>query len=464
MIKNHKRKSLQKLYKVLKKTHIPDKESLFERVFEAPYKEKKDAILRNELRLLSNAIELFLVQQQQLASINLQQYATKLNLLNIYMERQQWSFFEQLWHRLYKTAVQEHHYEQQIELNQLWVQRKMLQGENSVDAFEALKKHLAQSQLALHAHFQEQYQRLQLKYGFVERNLYALNPRYEAQLPPPPSVIPALPNQAVIDYLSLVAESYLLHGNAKIQQLEKALEYQSFLQAQDAYQDLYENTFSIQGNIAIEYFLQKQYTQAHQAYQKLLPQIDSLPKAKKMAILFNYMVNLICLGHYQPALEVYKKNESAFSENTLFKYRSLYFKAWCYILQEDYSQALDLVLACEPQNRPHQDSIYGRILLSILYSMLGELELAERELYNIKQKHQYRALQEPFSMDCAFIFYKLVQVQFLPPSDRKKHKVEKLVQEMHEKYNAEGNTTRSTLMLRWFDQVTARLLAGSRGL
>ncbi|MGH1337989.1 MAG: hypothetical protein ACRBFS_17845 [Aureispira sp.] len=457
VIKTHKRKRLKKLYQELKKVHTATKEVLFERVFESPYQETKDASLRNELRLLSNAIELFWVQQRQLATLNLQQYETKFSLLQVYIERGQWSFFDQLWQRVYKTAIQEHQYQQQIELLHLWLQHKMTTGENSIAWLEMLQERLQQAQIAVQALFQEQSQRLQVKQGFVERNLVALNPRYEAQLPALPNTT-ILPNQEAIHFLSLVAESYLLYGTQKIEQLEKALEFSPFLKAHQAYQDLYQSTVSVQGNIAIEYFLQKDYVAADAAYTTLLTQIKNLPSPKKTAILFNYMVNLICLGNYQQALTVYEENALAFSENELFKYRVLYFKAWCYILEGAYAEALDLVLESKPQDRPHHDSIYGRILLSILYSMLGELELAERELYNLKQKHQYNPLQEPFSLDCVTLFYKFVQLQFLPPSDKKLQKIEQLRQEMQSRYNQDGNSTRSTLLLRWFEQVTTALL------
>ncbi len=149
VIRLHKRKRLKKLYQVLKKELPPSKEVLYKKVFEVPYEDKKDALLRNELRLLSNAVELFLVQQRELAQINLQQYATKLSLLHIYAERQQWDYFEQLWQRLYKTAVQEQDYQQQIELVQLWLKEKLLIGENSEALFQEIKTQLNITQTAI---------------------------------------------------------------------------------------------------------------------------------------------------------------------------------------------------------------------------------------------------------------------------------------------------------------------------
>lgn len=458
VIKNHKRKSLKKLYKALKKVHTPEKQQLFEQVFELPYQEKKDAVLRNELRLLSSAIELFLVQQQQLSTINLQDYTTKFSLLQVYAERQEWGYFEQLWQKLYKSAVQEQYYEQQVELLQLWLQQKILTGENDQAWFELLQTQLDKAQMALEAHFQEQFLKLQVKQGFVQRNIYALNPSYVPQLPTVPTSSTALPNQEALDYLQLVANSYLLHGAAKIEQLKKALQHQPFLTKHKAYQDLSLDSISVQANMAIEYFLQKDYMTAHDTYLAILPKIETLPPVKSTAILFNYMVNLICLGEYEQALIIYQSNSTSFGDNERFKYRVLYFKAWCHILLGDYEQALDLVLQSQPQNRPHQDGIYGRMLLSILYSMLGDLELAERELYNIKQKHQYSALQEPFFVGCATLFYKLTQLQYLPASEKRTQKIKQLQEEMQEKYGQGDNTTNSTLMLRWFEQVIKGML------
>lgn len=458
VIKNHKRKSLKKLYKALKKASIPEKEKLFEQVFEQAYEEKKDTVLRNELRLLSNAIELFLVQQQQLKTINLQHYATKFSLLQVYAERQEWGYFEQLWQKLYKTAVQEQQYQQQVELLQLWLEKKMLTGENDQAWFESLEHQIHQAQIALEAQFQEQFLRLQVKQGFVQRNRYALNPNYTPQLPTLPNSSTPLPNQEALDYLQLVAEGYLLHGSAKIKQLEQALKHQPFLNQYQAYQDLSLDSIAVQANIAIEYFLQKDYATAHANYWALLPQLEALPAVKSIAILFNYLVNLICLGKYEQALEIYEKHQTAFAQNERFKYRVLYFKAWCHILLGDYEQGLDLVLQSQPQNRPHQDGIYGRMLLSILYSMLGELELAERELYNIKQKHHYSALEEPFFVGCATLFHKLTSLQYLPASKKRTQKVKQLQKEMQDNYGAGDNTTNSTLMLRWFEQVMEGIL------
>lgn len=462
VIKTHKRSTIPLLYAQLKKKKVPTKEALFKAVFEGEYTSKGDVKLRNELRLLTQAIEWFLVQRKQQTLLQPTAYEARWLLLQTYKDRGALGRLEQLWNRLYKTAVEERAYEQQVELVNFWFEHRRDTEEPSIGLYDALITLNSQAKTAALAQFQEQYKRLELHRAFLDRSYLAFQNDYQRPASTPAYELKqVLPNDDVVDYLTLLAESYHHQGERRIELLEQSLTHRSLLERYERYKELATQAIVTRAAIGVEYFLKKDYVQADHHYQQVLPFLERLPQVRKANVYYNYLFNLLCLGQYQAVLDWYAAQGEAVFEGHPFHYRAQYCCAWGNILLGNYEEALDHLLRYNLQERPHNDLVYGRVLLSILYSMQGELELAERELLNLRQKHYYDPFKEPFLVLVARLFHRLSQLLPVPDSKRRRRTAEQLRAEMDAFYVEHGEIS-STLFYQWFIQMIDRILGGEQ--
>lgn len=459
VIKSHKRVGVQKLYQQLKKKPTIEKALLYRAAFDAPYTSKEDIKLRNELRLLSQAIEGFLTKKKQQATLSIQSYAARWALLQLYQDRQAYPLLEQQWNRLYKTAVDQKEYNQQVELIQFWLDYQRTTVEPSLELFETLKAWNQKAQIAALAQFEETHARLNINAAFFERNCLVFAPDHTPQMPAPLHQRQTpLPNESILHYLEIVAQSYLqVTGEKRIELLQQSFDYLPKIQPYPRYKDLVDRAMLGKASIALEYFLKKDYQQADQYYQEALPALEQLPNERKAAVYFNYLNNLVCLERYQEVLDYYAAEGEALFAGQRFEHRVHYFLAWSHIFLGNYEAALDQLLIPNIYEHAQNDLVYGRILLSILYHMQGDTDLAERELLNLRQKHYYQPFHENTLSEVTRIFHRLVQYHTAPPSAKRTKAVQQLRQEMEAFYTAHASTS-STLLYRWFTQITQSLL------
>lgn len=459
VIKSHKRIGVQKLYQQLKKKPTIEKNLLYRAAFDAPYTSKGDTKLRNELRLLSQAIEGFLIQKQQQTVLPIQSYIARWTLLQLYRDRQVYPLLEQQWNRLYKTAVDQNEYDQQVELIQFWLDYQRTTVEPSLELFETLKVWNQKAQIAALAQFEETHARLNINAAFFERNCSVFAPDYTPKMPPPLHQRQTLlPNEPILHYLETVAQSYLqVTGEKRIELLQQSFDYLPKLQPYPRYQDLIDRAMLGKASIALEYFLKKDYQQADQYYQEALPALEQFPRERKAAVYFNYLNNLVCLERYQEVLDYYQVEGKSLFAGQPIEHRVHYSLAWSHIFLGNYEAALDQLLIPNIYKHAQNDLVYGRILLSILYHMQGDTDLAERELLNLRQKYYYQPFHEKALSEMTRIFHRLVQYYTAPPSAKRAKAVQELHQEMETFYNAHASTS-STLLYRWFTQITQSIL------
>lgn len=451
VIKNHKRKTLQKLYKALKKANNLDKEVLYKKVFGDPYTTKKDALLRNELRLLNNAIELFLVESKWREELEPKSVKFQLDLLAIYLQKKNFSLFEQLWRKLYKKVTTERLYSEKVRLVHLWLDYNLQKEEFDFEVYKELRKLLEVGLAATLSEHQEQFKKLEVKHAFVERVMRALNVEYRPKGQPYHfDITPDLENKDITTYLNQVILNYSLDGKEKIAAGEKALEHTSAIYNYEKYAEFAESVLLLKGNIGLEYFLSKEYEKANQIYRSLLQESDKIPLNKRVAFFYNHFVNLICLGNYQQALEWRKENKSNWIQNPSIYYRVQFLSCWCYIFQEDYQTPMELLSSSDIYERPENDFMYAKTLLAIMHFHHGDFEFAERELYNLKQKNRYQRPMEEIYVHYARLFYRHLQAlkELNPP--KRNRRLDKLIEELDEFYISELGHTASVLYYKWY--------------
>lgn len=451
VINSHKRDSLRKLYLYLKKYQKIEKESAFFKVFNVQYTPKKDALFRNELRLLNRELELFMVEQSWKKQLSINSDETQLSLIKIYLERKEFSLFEQTWKKLYKKAQEDRLYNLKVELINLFFTYKTTSSEFDIDVYLDLKSLLEEALKARVAGMQVDYKELELKDAFVQRNLYALTGRkykfqrvsqdYHRENP--------LESDTMVTFLDYRIQSYFLSGVEKINILQKALEYAKSLEEQyPKHPSLDESITMTEITVGLEYFLLKQYQQADEIYTHILDKTKILSQAKRITVYFNYISNLICLEAYDRAIEWYEINNEAWKSVPQVVYRVQYMICWAYIMQDEFDKPIEMLLEHNIQQRPENDFVYARLLLTILYYSKEEIELAERESYNLVQNHRYKTPKEETFIEYSKLFYQHIQAIYVLEEEKRNSKLKEVQAKLDLMFETNPSSA-STMMYRW---------------
>lgn len=450
VINSHKRNSLKKLYVYLKKHQKVEKEKIFVKIFDVLYTPKKDALLRNELRLLNKELELFMVEQEWKKKLNVNSNKTQLSLIKIYLERKEFSLFVQTWRKLYKKAQEERLYTIKVELINLFFKYKTNYSEVDFDLYQDLRILLEEGLSATVAQMQVDCKDLELKDAFVQRTLYAESGRkykyqkittyYEREN--------QLENDDIVVFLDFRIQSYFLNGIEKIEILQKALEYSNALeQKYPKDEPLRESIVITEITVALEFFLLEQYEKADVLYRRVLERKIDFPIVKKSAIYFNYISNLVGLEAYDRAVEFYERNKVVCSEVKVF-YRIQYMLCWAYIMRGEYEKPIKMLLEYNIQARSENDFIYARLLLTILYYSTGEIELAEREVYNLIQKDRYKSPKGKNFINYSKLIYQHIQAIHILERDKRNDKLKETQSKLDSMYQKNAASV-STLIYRW---------------
>jgi len=460
VINSHKRKSLKKLYLYLKKHQKIEKETAFLKIFDAPYTSKKDALLRNELRLLNKELELFMIKQEWKKNLNINSNENQLSLIKIYLERKEFGLFEQTWRKLYKKAQEQRLYSIKIELINLFFFYKKTAAEFDIGLYYELKELLEEALRCTVAQMQVDYKELELKDAFVQRNLYALTgQKYEnKRVTTYYNRENNLGTDIIVEFLDYRIQSYFLSGIEKIDLLQKALQSAKLVEEEyPKYPSLNASAVTIEITIGLEYFLLNEYKKADVCYVRILDKVNVLSVPQRAAMYFNYISNLICLEAYDRAIEWYESSDNVWREAPQVVYRMHYIVCWAYIMQGKYEKPMAMLLEHNIQKRPENDFVYARLLLTILYYSTEQLELAEREAYNLVQNHRYKTPKEETYIEYSKLIYQHIQAIHVLEVDKKNDKLKVVQQNLDTMYHANISSA-SMMMYRWITTQNERAM------
>lgn len=449
VINSHKRNSLKKLYLYLKKHQKVEKETAFLKVFDTAYTSKKDALLRNELRLLNKELELFMVEQAWRNELSIHSNETQLSLLKIYLERKEFGLFEQTWRKLYKKAQRERLYSIKAVLINLFFKYKTSYSEVDAALYQDLKTLLEEALTATVAQMQVDYKELELKDAFIQRTLYGLTgQKYNYQkLTTYYHRENELENDDIVAFLDYRIQSYFLNGLEKIKSLQTALQHSSTLEEKyPKHESLKESIVITEITVALEFFILEEYEKADRLYLQVLERGFDFPDVKKAVLYFNYITNLIFLEAYDRAIHFYETNKEICTKAKVF-YRIQYMLCWAYIMQESYEKPMKMLLEYNIQQRPESDFVYARLLLTILYCSTQEMELAEREVYNLIQNYRYKTPKEETFIEYSKLIYQHIQANHILEIDKRKDKLKEIQHKLEVMYANTNSASR--MMYRW---------------
>lgn len=436
VIKNNKRKASYKLLDALlsrKKKKHPD---LYEVVFGKVYEEEKDYLLRNEFRLLNQHLEHFI------ACKNIGLKEEKRLFLKALQKKGHTDLFEKEIKKEIKKCENHDDYRGLVKLYQL-----ILDESISRKSFTAtnLQKMLSLNEKVLFfqkkARLYEEGASLVTKaYLTKNANLSSKSLVFEDF-----NEIPEIYKDAYLSYLRCKADGYVRFGEEKRKSLQEAL----LLIDKIAYYDFDKQAAKVAtlSNLALEYLLAFDYHNALIAYEKLIPIIDTSGSIRYY-ILFNYLNCLLKAKKYDKAIALIERD---FSGNEQY-YSALIGKLQCIkAMARIFTGDLELAYAeLLPNTKKgvRNNYFYARLVLTIIFYLEGNIELARRENSNILQIIE-EEIEQHYLKFCAKSFRTFLALEDTPKANLKKKK--QLLTSVNEFINIKNNGS-DILPLLWLKE------------
>ncbi len=429
-----------------------EKSFLFEQLFGRAHSQQEDYLLRNELRLLTIALNDFLIKEARKKAVKgndkkKYNFEEGLILLRVYLQRQAFSLFVQEWKKAEKFAQQGQQWAVLFALTRIKAEYEQLSDELHPDAFAQLRQLLDKSPTYIVKAAEEQKAELNMLTALTNRYLRILG----GQTPDATTEESSNDKQAepIIEFFTAIAESH--NARTAAERLPIFLRAQS-QQAQVLLlrPQLITAFIALNNNIGLEYFLLRQFAQAAPYFDTALDLLDKQDGyLRAWDVRFNAYSNLLFWGKYSIAVDFHRRRPDFLAKlpKRLY-YRFHYLVAVAYLFARDGTTALDLLNSLPLFQRPNSDYYYARLLFACAYSSLEDWESASRELRNIAQAERKRINPNEQTRIMATYLKQWVSFQQTAHSRQEgedfKHKLHKTIEE---KINASPQN--DSLPMRW---------------
>ncbi|MBL0912747.1 MAG: hypothetical protein IBJ09_10280 [Bacteroidia bacterium] len=442
MLKEHKRSSLNKLYKYLlqaaQKGH--DKENMFRAAFGEKYSSAKDYLLRNELRLLNQAIESLIIRREN--EKNTQEITRNLLLLERMLQKGETELFRNVFTETERMAIAQADHKNLVALYTCAVDHTIRYKEVSVTHYEEVLRLLQLKKEALERYTNEVAAELELRRNFSLKVISTLDPGHTPTAEEENGE--SSPGAGIVSsYLRRYAASYMQSGEEKIQtylQLIEALPEVSRLRPARN-RDLP----ALYGNLALELFLSGRHAEADRYYTIALEHTRDAHGF--LDLYFNYCVNALLLGKHKEVSDIYTAHFQAIDKNKKLRYRFACFASIACLMLDRPADAFRL-LDPEIIRRPVTEYYYYRLVYAMVYFQKGDMDNAEREIGNILQSFRFRRNARVEDKPLVKLIQKMIELEsFRNQKEKYAQLSEKLKTEVQER--REEQSRFSTVIYNW---------------
>lgn len=417
-LKAKKRPSLVKLYQHLTGTPTPHtgKEQLYKTSFGQKYSPAKDYLLRNELRLLNEAVESLLTEKETGARSHPIQ--NNLYLLERMLRLGEVQLFKNLFAETERLALNAQAHAQLVNLYDLWVNHAVRHKEVSVQHYEEILHYLHLRRLAAERLLRETHAEIELRRNHSLKVIQALEPERHPHLANTDSHATVHHPEPVAEYYQKYAHSYLLKGDEKIAAYHELIALQPHVaKLRPARQ---KDLATLYGNLALELFLGHRHQEADGYYTIALEHLQQ--NEVYLDLYFNYCVNALLIGKHREVTEIYAKHFHEIERSEKLRYRFACFTAIAYLMLGNPERSFGL-LHPEIASRPVTEYYYYRLVYAMVYYQKGDMENAEREIDNILQSFRFRKTAKLEDKPLVKLMKKMVDTEYLRPQ-REKHRAE----------------------------------------
>lgn len=387
-IKRHKRETLQKLFKVLSGAldfDEPDTAEVYKKVFAQKYQKEKDYLLRNEYRLLYE----WLLKETVGNGISEPGPAQVLQFL---LDRRLYELFEEEWNAARKRASEKDDLNALLVLTDLNIQYH-LNGKAQTQANAlALKEFCTQRLYLLQVQFLRDVRKEEIRLRLAERIITAYNADYQkAESLDSLSLVQLQEGDLYAQYLSLRASINSANGPNKISLLNQILSNTQIIEKYESNPEEALSRFMV--NLAQEYYLQGNYEKAVYHFNELYRYFDQLPLPLQESYLLNYLLSLIRNKEYLKALRLAKAHEQTILSSKVLSGRGPFLMAVLALFNRDADAAEEYV-DLETKRDGSEFYFFMRLILSGVYYLRGQYDMALREAINIEQAVNYELKRE----------------------------------------------------------------------
>ncbi|MEM7102998.1 MAG: hypothetical protein AAF502_07715 [Bacteroidota bacterium] len=389
-LKAHSRQSLLKLFDgIVKRRHNinPEKADLFQLVYNEPYAVEKDYLIRNELRLLTQQLEAFVIKDSISAKLRENPSFGSLHLLRRYEKYGALNLYEKEWRKQFRTQKDQKAWDQMADL--LYEKARYLRNhkELSVALLKEIAKLTNDAIRYESRHAQEKIRKAELENAFANRSLQAYIP--EHQMPEVNYGLFFKPSgeDALLEYLRLRIKSYQASGEKKLAIIHRLIDlYPGVCIFRKEYKN---DIYLLWATVGLEHFLAADFEKAQEAYEKTTEVAVTLRLPFDPKIFFNMMSNLMKLKRYEEIVTLVRKRWTDIRNNKTLIYRFEYLLAMSHIFLNEPDAAYKLIHQ-GINKRPESEYYNFRFLYAICFYLMDDVDRFEREVNNINQKIKYR--------------------------------------------------------------------------
>ncbi len=389
-IKTHKRKPLKKLFNALASATAgeePDTSEVFKAVFGKKYSKSQDYMLRNEYRLLYEWLTEQLCYKQTYTEI--QKETAKLNL---FLRHRMFDLFEDELKTCWKKAMQDDDAQWLLQLSDLNIQYHLAGKAQSLGNAETIAALATQRIGLLKTNFLREVRKEEIRLKMGERVVSAYKPLNTGSAPVNTVSLNELQeNDLYAQYLSARAKINFSKGEEKILLLDSILGNEEIIKKYEPAPEEAFCRFLI--NLAQEYYLSSQFATAVEYYQKAYSYFDFMPIYVQETLVINYVMALMRNENFEQAQQLTARHENVLLSSKVLSGRSPFLMA-VLNLHIRNTDGAEKFVNLETKKEGTEFYYFMRMVLSAVYYLRGDLDLAHREAINIDQAVNYEMNRE----------------------------------------------------------------------
>lgn len=392
-----------------------DKQFLHQKLFEEPYKAEKGYLLRNEFRLLSQQIERLLVREQIREEIEKNDTSFHFYLLRSLQERKALKLFQKEYNGTYDKAIQHQDYYAAHNITGLnfinftqflnikdrdipYVQKLNELKLNHLSCFylTAFRQHQIDEQYFLHSLFP-----FSTEISSVEKKVAIDFEPFETDYS---------------DYLFQKAKSYVEVPSLRIKTLEKCLTLaeQHFTKNQSLFEK--EVKFCL-STLAKNHSLLTSFQQANHYYELFFEKCKDPTATDRLAVLVDYITNLINLKQEEKAMRVLEENGSLMATIPRLQLWTQCLEVAGHAFLAD-TEKLSSAIPKTYTNYNLQTRYFFRFYFAILAHSEQRKEAAYREIENLRHLTANRSEGQPIHPIVNFFHRYFYTLHFHLPQDK----------------------------------------------
>ena len=456
IIKTHKRNSMKKLFSVLCSNLAedePENSFVYRATFGKKYLKKDDYLLRNEYRLLYDWMTKQLCQELSQNSVRLLQFL---------LHQQIFDLFEDELAYEWKKAVQADDAGALLKLSDINIQYHLTGKAQSLNNAEVTANLAAQRIDFLKTDFLREVRREEIRLKMSERIISAYKPLVHS-VPPLGTLdlIDLEKNDLYAQYLTLRSQINFAKGEEKIQLINKILKDEEIIRKYELQPEEALCRFWV--NMAQEYYLNFNYIESIKYYKKAEHNFNKLPLHFQETLVLNYTMSLMRNENFEEARDLVHRHTDLMLNSKVLAGRSPFLIAVLHLYNHDADSAEKFV-KIEGKKEGSEFNFFMRLVLSAVYYLRGDLDLAVRESINLDQAVNYemnrdQTLQTKISKPIVSIFRRFYSIVQSETKDKLMGELKTLTEEISDSLISRTDQSPNSVLTQWISKEIAFLVA-----